>query len=278
MSAPVSVSETNWQAHLALTFSGREDKTVISHRQHHGPLVMQKPFYPEKEVCHAYILHPPGGVAGGDRLTIDVITKKLAHALITTPASNKFYRSEYEVSKARQSIDVESGAVLEWLPQDSIMFSGCKVDMQTKIHLEQGAKFIGWEIVCLGRPASDESFEQGYCNQKLEIWRGDKPLYIENAKLQGGGDILDAKWGMSGYTVTGLMLVSDADKEMLELARSCDEDTPCLSASSLKGELLVTRCLGHQGMETRQYFTRVWSALRPKLLKREASIPRIWFT
>lgn len=267
-----------WQAELTVKYRSIDGRTVLAERKHFGPLHVQKSFYPEKDVCHSYILHPPGGVAGGDQLTINVAAEANAHALITTPASNKFYRSANDESSVRQSIDVGSNAIIEWLPQDSILFSGCQVETHTRVNLDQQAKFIGWDIICLGRPASNESFAEGHCKQKFELYRNDRLLHIETAKLTGGGEILNASWGLANYTVFGLMLISNADKDMLELARACDQDAPCLSAATLKGELLLVRCLGHQGMEVRQYFTRVWSAIRPGLLKREASIPRVWFT
>ena len=267
-----------WQAELSIGYRAINDRTVLAERKHCGPLHVQKSFYPEKDVCHTYILHPPGGVAGGDQLTINVVAETRAHALITTPASNKFYRTADDVSTVRQSIDVSSAAIVEWLPQDSIMFSGCQVDMRTRVNLEQDAKFIGWEITCLGRPASEERFSRGFCKQKFELYRNNRPLHIETASIEGDGEILNAKWGLAGYTVSGLMLVSNADANMLELARACDQDNPCLTSVTLKGELLLVRCLGHQGMEARDYFTQVWSAIRPHMLKREASIPRVWFT
>lgn len=267
-----------WQAELAIRYRSINGRTVLAERHHRGPLHVQKSFYPENEVCHTYILHPPGGVAGGDQLTIKVAAEAQAHALITTPASNKFYRSAQEVSRIRQHIEVSANATVEWLPQDSIMFSGCRVDMQTRVDLQPQAKFIGWEISCYGRPASDEYYAQGHCRQKFELYRDNKLLHIETTNLDGGGAVLNAGWGLAGYTVAGLMLVSNADKAMLELARACDQDAPCLTAVTLKGELLLVRCLGHQGMQARQYFTRVWAALRPQLLKREASEPRVWFT
>jgi urease accessory protein len=267
-----------WQAELSIRYRAIGDRTVLAERKHCGPLHVQKSLYPEQDVCHTYILHPPGGVAGGDQLTINVVAENNAHALITTPASNKFYRSANEVSIVRQSIEVDSDAIVEWLPQDSIMFSGCQVDMRTRVNLEQDAKFIGWEITCLGRPASGEMFSQGRCKQKFELYRNNRPLHIETACLEGDGEILNAAWGLAGYTATGLMLVSNADKNMLELARTCNQDTPCLTAVTLKGELLLVRCLARQGMEARDYLTQVWSAIRPKLFKREVSVPRVWFT
>lgn len=267
-----------WEAGLALRYRRINDRSVLAERKHSGPLHVQKSFYPEQDVCHTYILHPPGGVAGGDQLTIEVDAEAGAHALITTPASNKFYRAQHDASTVRQTVNVTEGATVEWLPQDAIMFSGCRVDTRTRIVLAPQARFIGWEIICLGRPASGEAFDQGYCHQRFELWRDARMLYIENARLEGGGEILQAKWGMAGYTVSGVMLISNANASMLELARNFDEDAPCLTASTLKGELLVVRALGRQGIEVREYFTRVWSAIRPGLLDRDACIPRVWFT
>lgn len=277
MSVPVEKFDS-WQAELSIKYKVINGKTVISEKKHKGPLGLQKSFYPENDVCHNYILHPPGGVAGGDQLSINVDVGKNAHALITTPASNKFYNSLEHVSVVVQAIEVESGAVMEWLPQDAIMFSGCKVETTTKIKLHEGAKFTGWEITCLGRPASNEKFDRGFCRQRFELWRDNKPLYIERARIDGDSEILSANWGMAGYTVSGLMLVTDANKELLALARECQQDKNCLSAVTLKDDVMIVRYLGHQGMEAREYFTRVWSAIRPLMYKREACAPRIWFT
>jgi len=141
----------SWQAELTIGYKVINDKTVITEKRHKGPLGLQKSFYPEGDVCHNYILHPPGGVAGGDQLNINVAVGENAHALITTPASNKFYNSLEHVSVVVQAIEFESGAVMDWLPQDAIMFSGCKVDTTTNVKLHEGAKFTGWQITCMGR-------------------------------------------------------------------------------------------------------------------------------
>ena len=121
------VANKNWRAHLVLKFSGRDDKTIVSHRQYQGPLVIQKPFYPEDDVCHVYLLHPPGGVVGGDQLTLDVEVNREGHALITTPAAGKFYRSAGSLAQLKQTLVVKAKSTLEWLPQETILFSGCEV-------------------------------------------------------------------------------------------------------------------------------------------------------
>jgi len=272
-------SASHWQAHLALKFSGRDDKTFISHRKHHGPLVIQKPFYPEDKVCHVYLLHPPGGVVGGDQLTLDVEVNQSGHVLITTPAAGKFYRSDGRVAELRQSLIVKSGSALEWLPQETILFSGCEVTMKTIVQLEDDASFVGWEIICLGRPASDELFEHGRARQGFEIWRNNKPLMLDRAQLAGSDDVLFAKWGMQNYTVSGTMMAVNVNKEMLQQVRdSMPKIQQGLISATLINDVLVCRALAHQAEHVRHAFIHVWKNLRPLLLGRTGCEPRIWST
>jgi len=278
MSAVV-VTENGWLANLSLKFSGREDKTIISYRKHYGPLVIQKPFYPESEVCHVYLLHPPGGVVGGDQLTLDIDVNKSGHALVTTPAAGKFYRSDGRVAQLKQSLCVEAGSTLEWLPQETILFSGCEVNMKTIVQLQGDAQFVGWEILCMGRPASGELFDKGRARQHFEIWRDKKPLMLDRSQLSGNDAVLTAKWGMQNYTVTGTMMAINVDKEMLQKVR---ENLPILSdgliSATLINDVLVCRALAHQAEYIRFAFIDIWKQLRLDLLGREACEPRIWST
>lgn len=272
-------SDKSWRAHLVLKFSGRDDKTVISHRQHHGPLVIQKPFYPEDDVCHVYLLHPPGGVVGGDQLTLEVEVNREGHALITTPAAGKFYRSAGSLAQLKQTLVVKKNSTLEWLPQETILFSGCEVSMQTVVQLEADASFIGWEILCLGRPASNDLFETGSARQCFEIWRNNKPLMLDRSQLAGNADVLSAQWGMQNYTVSGTMMAVNANKQMLARVR---DNMPVMKQGlisiTLINDVLVCRALSHQAEYIRFAFIDVWKSLRRDLLGREACEPRIWST
>src|SRR5262245_10241542 len=93
-----------WEASLDLKFAARGARTVLARRASVGPLVVQRPFYPEGGVAHVYLVHPPGGVVGGDQLRLSVLAEEGAHALLTTPAATKFYRSDGRVARQRQEI------------------------------------------------------------------------------------------------------------------------------------------------------------------------------
>jgi urease accessory protein len=269
----------SWEARLDLAFEHRGSRTVPARRKHIGPLVVQKPFYPEGPVCHIYLLHPPGGIVGGDILSVHVTSRDRAHALLTTPAANKFYRSSGPLAQLQQRLSVETNAVLEWLPQETILFNGSAVHSGTRVDLSPNSTFIGWEITCLGRPASGEAFTRGLFRQHLELWKQQQPLVIERALLQGAQPVLDSVWGLQSFTTTATMLAYPADKVLLELARSAiTVNRDALCSATLLEDVLVCRYLGHHGEQAKTVFTAIWSAIRPGLLKRPACVPRIWKT
>lgn len=271
--------KSSWHAHLELGFAERAGRTVPVHRRHIGPLSVQRPFHPEGTPCHTYVLHPPGGVVGGDRLDIETSVESGAHALVTTPASGKFYRSAGELAEQHQALNVKGDGILEWLPQDTILFSGSQVTMQTRVDLDEHARFIGWDILSFGRPASKDYYDDGYCRQAFELWRNNKPLIIERARYQSNDEMMTAPWGLQNYNTVGTMVATNADKALLEAARQIEFETSFgLLSSTLIDDVLVCRMLGHQGMQCRETFTRIWQAIRPSLLARDACIPRIWNT
>lgn len=278
------VASSPWRAELSLGFATRstgqnQARTVLSHRQHYGPLVVQRPFYPEKDTCHIYLLHPPGGIAGGDQLSLDVQVQDHAHSLITTPAANKFYRSDGPLAVQQQNITLSGQGRFEWLPQETILFNGCKVRTGTTVRLKSGARFIGWEILCLGRPAGNELFSEGFCRQHLELWRDEQPLFIERALFDGGSNALQAPWGLAGMPVTGTMLITPATTIELDMVRSNVQSRSSeLFSATLINDVLVLRYLGMQGEHARHCFTRAWDCVRPSIMGKSACIPRIWNT
>lgn len=275
-------STSGWEAALSLRFALRGERTELVERRHHGPLRVQRPFHPEPSgACHVYVLHPPGGVVGGDRLALDVAVDGGAHALLTTPAATKLYRSAEMRSDVRQTLRVAEGARLEWLPNETIAFSSAHAELTTRVELQSGARFLGWETLCLGRPASNERFDRGEIRQRIEIVVDGKLAYCERGSYPAGGDVLTAAWGLRGQPVTATLVAAGVDvSAQIEELRSAYGvvEGPALAAVSCMGNLCVARYLGPSTEQARNCFLRVWEVLRPLVCGVPAMAPRIWAT
>lgn len=257
-----------WRAHLSLGFARSGGKTLLARRACDGPLVVQKPLYPEGEaLCHAIVVHPPGGIAGGDELSLEVECE--GHALLTTPGATKWYRSAGP--RAKQKLVFEVQGTLEWLPREAIVFDGALAELECEVRLGGEARYIGWEIVCLGRTGSGERFSRGRLRLDTRLAKGGKLLWYERGEIEGGGTLARSPVGLGGRTVFGTMLATGATPE---LAAQCREILP---ATLLPG-VLIARYLGDSTEEAFARFIRLWSVLRPALLERRALEPRIWRT
>ena len=254
-------------------------------RAHLGPLVVQRAFYPEgPKVPHVYVLHPPGGLVGGDALRLEVSAEPGAEALVTTPAATKVYRSAGPACSSRQRFELSAGAALEWLPQEIILHDGARVVLATRADLERGARFVGVETICFGLPARGETFATGRCRQGFELWREGRPVVVERACFDAGEPVHGASWGLAGARVHGLMVVSPAPpREGATLGRAraaaaaVAGDRGGLTVVG-DGDALLARYLGPGAEQARKMFLAVWTVLRPAVLGREAVPPRIWAT
>lgn len=249
----MEAAETCWRARLALEFALQGKKTVLARRDSDGPLVVQKPLYPDgPERCHAIVVHPPGGIAGGDELQLSVKTD--GNALLTTPGAAKWYRSAGSWAKQTLQFDVEGS--LEWLPRETIVFDGALAQLETIVQLGPQASYVGWEIVCLGR------FKRGRVRIDTRIMQGERMLFVEKGEIEGGGRLMRSPAGLAGRSVFGTLIATCSEKISIE----------GLAITRLPG-LLIARYLGESSEEALQAFTRLWKTLRPS-----AVAPRIWST
>lgn len=279
MNLPASTAlfTPSWHAELELGYARYGDSTRPVLRRHQGPLRVQKHLYAEgPEVCQHIIVHPPGGIAGGDRLQIRASVDRDAWAQLTSPGAAKWYRA---TGPAYQTLEltIAAGATLEWLPQETIVFSAAQAELSTRIELQGDARLFYWDVVALGRPASDERFEQGHFHSRLDIRRDGQLLWHERQRLVGGDDLLDSPIGLDGQPVFATLLASgEIDAELLERCRSLGHAVRG-DLTQLPG-LLVARCLASETLLARAWLIDLWRLLRPALLGREALPPRIWNT
>ena len=272
----------SWQAELSLGYQRRGERTVLASRSQRGPLTVQKSLYPEgDEVCHTILLHPPGGIAGGDELAIRASAEAGAHALLTTPGAAKWYRSQGREAQQRIVLNVAAGATLEWLPLETIVFSGARADSEIQLQLARDARLVLWDIVCLGRPACAEPFDHGYWRQRLQLQRDGELLFAEYTDLAGGDALLDSPVGLAGQPVYGSLLVAGCaidDNLLAELRQRLDESGLKAGITLLQPDVLLARAIGPQTETVRTALTKVWQGLRHLLVVQSLTTPRIWNT
>lgn len=273
-----------WHAALHLAFARTGERTVLRDNRHHGPLRVQKALYPEGEgVCQAIVLHPPSGIAGGDHLQIFATVGAGAHAQLTTPGAGKWYRSGGPEASQRLELTVEEGAALEWLPQETIVFDGARARMETRVRLAADSRFIGWDILCLGRAAAGERFEHGRFDLLCRVERGGAPIWLERGGFDGADPMLASPAGWAGHGVGGTLLCAFPDLPrqaagLLEALRAiAPGDGASHGITALPG-VLVARYLGDNSEAARLWFARLWQTLRPACCGRPAVPPRIWNT
>ena len=278
-SRPAREATEGWRAELSLRFEPRGEQTRLVRHAHRGPLRVQRPFHPEGDgTCHVYLLHPPGGVVGHDQLHIEAAATADTRGLVTTPGAGKLYRSHGKRATVHQELYVQAGAQLEWLPQETIAFCGAHARLHTRIELEPGGQFFGWELLCLGRPACDESFDRGRLSQRIELFQGGELRWLERSLIDGGSPMLRAPWGLRGRSVLGTLVCAPADAAWLDVARAVDSNGDVeLGVSFVRG-LLVARVLADGAEQARAAFESLWRALRPLYAGSEAVRPRVWNT
>ncbi len=278
-SLPVD-SRARWEASLRLGFVERASATILAERSHTGPLRVQKPLYPEDaSVCHAVIVHPPGGVVGGDALDIGITAGASAHALLTTPGAGKWYRANGRSSRQDVRIDVQDNATVEWLPQETLFYRETEVEMTHEVTLATNARYIGSEILCFGRTASGETFDNGTIKQTTRIRREGKLVWHEQGEIDGAGPGMHSPFGLDGHTVCATFIACGATLDASQMRQLRDEiDVHGRSGATQLPQVVVVRHLGGSNEAARAVMVAAWRRLRPVLLGRDAVIPRLWHT
>jgi urease accessory protein len=269
-----------WEAMLALGFERVGGRSVLARREHRGPLVVQKPLYPEgPDVCQCVILHPPAGIVGGDRLVLTVSVGRGARAQLTTPGATRWYRSANLPATQQLHANVADGALLEWLPQGTIVHDGACAASTTRIDVAAGAGFIGTEIVSLGRRAAGERFRCGAWRQRFEIVRDGAPIWSERAVLKGDGELLASAVGLNGAPVFGtfVAVMPGSSDTMMPALRDLSAVQGQGSVTRLT-DVVVARYVGDSMEAAGAYFMDAWSIVRPLLTGLVAVRPRIFNT
>jgi len=271
-----------WRAHLSLDFDtslvAGHQKTVLQHR-HQGPLRIQKALYPDgPQCCHAVIVHPPGGIAAGDELEIQAKVSRHGHALVTTPSATKWYGA-FGGETATQAITFDVAGCLEWLPAETIVFDGARVESRVKIKLQATGSMIGWDLLVFGRHASGERFREGVFSQTLDVMFDEQRVWTDRLRLLGADPLFESPLGLQGhYSLATLWAVAPAELPMGEtFLEELRHANPSMAWTMLDPRLVVGRLLADP-LSLRSALERAWAWLKQHLLKLPAHRPRLWAT
>lgn len=273
-----SSTASPWHGNLELTFAKQENTTQLIHSWVQAPLKIQRPFYPEGAgICHSVILHTAGGIVGGDRLSLNLELQASAHALITTAAAGKIYRSNGQEAQQTTHITIAPNAWLEWLPQETIVFNGAQYRQTMRIELAAGASWLGWEITRFGRTAGGEQFVAGEWRSHTEVWQGGRPLWCDRQWLPGSEESFHSPHGLAGCPVVGsfALLGQSVEPDLVEKIRALWQGTGDAGVTRLQTGLLC-RYRGHSTTDVRQWFVAIWQLIRLLYLQRPANPPRVW--
>ncbi|QOV24311.1 urease accessory protein UreD [Anabaenopsis elenkinii] len=271
-------TDKGWHGKLNLVYADRLNNTELIHSHQQAPLKVQRPFYPEgAKICHSVILHTAGGVVGGDRLSYNLHLQPQAEALITTAAASKIYRSNGLQARQNINIQIDAGACLEWLPQETIIFNGAIYRQDLRVELAPGASWLGWEITRFGRTARGEKFLQGKWRSHTEIWREGLPLWIDRQWLPGREEVFHSPHGLAGQPIVGSLVWvgNPISGETLAKMRNLWVGTGEIGMTQLQNGFLC-RYRGSSTSEVRNWFTVVWQLLRVSVLNRNSCVPRVW--
>ncbi len=272
-----------WQARLSMRYQAQDLRTVLRH-DHDGPLRILKSLYPEGDaICHNVIVHPPGGLVGGDELNIDIKVEAGAHALISTPGATRFYASDDAFASQSLTMHLSAHARLEWLPLETIAFPGCKADNSWSAKLEPGAEMMAWDVTALGLPGASQAFSDGVFRQRMEV----PGLWLEKAQIAASDfRLLNSPLGLAGQRCMGTLvfaagssLARDRKERLLESVRLAIHPTVAgvhIGATCPNDHMLVIRGLAPQAEPLMHALKAAWAAIRETAWQLRGDAPRIW--
>lgn len=286
-----------WHGSLALHYRPDPDASgprTIGRGVHSGPLRVLQSLYPEgPAICHHVVVHPPGGVVGGDVLSISARLDAGTHALLTTPGATRFYRCDGEAAAQEVEATVAGGARLEWLPLETLVHDGARASNRLRFVLDAGAEMIGWDLLALGLPAAGEAYARGRFEQSVAIDVPGRRAWLERGVLDLDDPpaaartrrLLDSPLGWAGQPVlatawfaSGTPLTDARCDALLEAARAALPDDAAVGVTAPNAHVVVLRALGSRVEPLMTWLKPVRAAWRALAWQCDGTMPRVWQT
>jgi urease accessory protein len=272
-----------WQANLNLAYERHGERSIARH-EHSGPLRILQSLYPEGDaICHNVLVHPPGGLVGGDTLDIAVQVASDTHGLVTTPGATRFYRSDGPLALQTTRIALRDDARLEWLPLEALCYSDCNAENRLVMALQPGAELLGWDMTALGLPNANLPFVKGSFAQHIEI----PGIWLERGRINAADTrLMDGPTGLNGsrcmaslFFITGTKLGRTRKQQALDIARDLIADSALAStagATSPNAQVIVVRVVAPLVEPAMHLLRAIRNGWRQELWQLPTCNPRIW--
>ena len=222
--------------------------------------------------CEGIILNTSGGVAGGDRHTVEIALADNAHAALTTQSAEKFYRSEGELAQVATRLTLCGSANLAWLPQEAILFDGARLSRRLDVEMAADASLVIKESVVFGRTAMAEAMTHGLFRERWRIRRDGRLILAEDIRLDGdiSATLARAATGRGARAIATIVQIgSGADVTATHL-RDVLAGSSCDAGVSAWNGMLVLRLAGPDPHVVRATSSKILTHLLPGVS------PRIW--
>ena len=256
---------------LRAAFVRHGARTALDRVYEAGALRLRQP---RGAACEAILVNTGGGIVGGDRLAIDLSVGDGANVLVTTAAAEKIYGSDTATSTIDARLRIASGAHLDWLPQETILFDRARLDRRFAIDMADDAHLVAAEILVFGRLAKGETAIHGFLRDSWRVRRGGRLVFADASRLEGAiGATLDRPAVAGGARAAGLLLVVAPDAQSrLDPLRAALEPflTTVEAGASAQDGLLVARLLSRSPEHLRDAMIEALAAIR------DQPAPRSW--
>jgi urease accessory protein len=275
---PINLPATTLEAPLAsqprargavrLESKPRDGQTVLAGLHQSGSLKLLFPRSPGPDL-QAVLVNTAGGVTGGDRFSVAARAARKTTLTLTTQAAERGYKAQQgETAQIRNRLTVESGASLNWLPQETILFQNAALNRRLSVDLGRTARLLCCEALIFGRMAMGERITSAYLRDEIRITRAGAPLFLDSFTLSG-----DIAAHLSRPTVAA---GARAIASMIYIAPDAEAHLPRVrmilgtsgGASLIGPDLLFARLLAADGYGLRQrlipLLTRLAGAALPK--------------
>jgi urease accessory protein len=255
---------------IALAVEARAGVTRRSRVAEEGSLRVRCPGQPASEL-EAVIVNTAGGVAGGDRFTLDVDVAPFARLVVTTAAAEKVYRTLEPAATIDVKLAVGAGGALAWLPQETILFDRARLNRSIEIDVAEDAQLLLAEAVVFGRAGMGEALEDCSLFDRWRLRRSGTLIHAEAVRLDGAVAAKLAEPAVAeGGIAVATVLVVPGDEATSESVRALGEEFRGEVGVSAWNGFAVIRLCAADGAALRHDLVSVLTAIRG------TALPRLW--